>query len=120
MSHAHSGEPKPSDRAATLEEIVDWVLWLCSNRSAYVVGHDLVIDGGLPNVVSTDSSNLVEWDQTVVIVERLVDPRGSSTSRTLRSFRACSTLSLRLRCTRSPCARWPQSGTSAWKLSDGI
>lgn len=39
-------DTNPSGRAATLDEIVEGVLWLCSDRSAYVVGHDLVIDGG--------------------------------------------------------------------------
>lgn len=39
-------DTNPSGRAATLEEIVEGVLWLCSARSTYVVGHDLVIDGG--------------------------------------------------------------------------
>jgi len=36
----------PSGRAATIEEIVDAVLWLASPQAAFVVGHDLVIDGG--------------------------------------------------------------------------
>lgn len=39
-------DTNPSGRPGTLDEIVDAVLWLCSDRSAYVVGHDLVIDGG--------------------------------------------------------------------------
>lgn len=39
-------DTNPSGRAATLDEVVDGVLWLCSERSSYVVGHDLVIDGG--------------------------------------------------------------------------
>lgn len=39
-------EVNPSGRAATVDEIVAAVLWLCSPRSSYVVGHDLVVDGG--------------------------------------------------------------------------
>lgn len=36
----------PSQRVATLDEIAAAALWLCSDAAAYVVGHDLVIDGG--------------------------------------------------------------------------
>lgn len=36
----------PSKRVAKLEEITSAVLWLCSNGAAYMVGQDLVIDGG--------------------------------------------------------------------------
>ncbi|MFB7666981.1 SDR family NAD(P)-dependent oxidoreductase [Kitasatospora sp. NPDC056138] len=36
----------PLGRVATTQEIADGVLWLASDHSRYVVGHDLVIDGG--------------------------------------------------------------------------
>lgn len=36
----------PSGRVANLDEISSAVLWLCSDGAGFVVGHDLVIDGG--------------------------------------------------------------------------
>ncbi len=36
----------PLHRCATPREIAESVLWLCSNRSSFVTGHALVIDGG--------------------------------------------------------------------------
>lgn len=38
---------QPMGRIATPEEIADAVLWLCSDKSSFVTGHALVIDGGL-------------------------------------------------------------------------
>jgi NAD(P)-dependent dehydrogenase (short-subunit alcohol dehydrogenase family) len=37
---------EPVGRMGKPEEIAEAVLWLCSNRAAFVVGHALVIDGG--------------------------------------------------------------------------
>jgi NAD(P)-dependent dehydrogenase (short-subunit alcohol dehydrogenase family) len=43
----------PAKRFATSEEIADAALFLASFRSAYMMGHDLVIDGGLSEVFRT-------------------------------------------------------------------
>lgn len=37
----------PIGRIASVSEIANAVAWLCSPESSYVVGHDLVIDGGV-------------------------------------------------------------------------
>jgi NAD(P)-dependent dehydrogenase (short-subunit alcohol dehydrogenase family) len=37
----------PIRRFAKAEEIAETVLWLCSDASSYVVGHALVVDGGV-------------------------------------------------------------------------
>lgn len=37
----------PQGRVANAEEVAAGVLWLCSDAASYVVGHHLVIDGGL-------------------------------------------------------------------------
>ncbi|MFJ3823378.1 SDR family NAD(P)-dependent oxidoreductase [Streptomyces nodosus] len=37
----------PIARVATTDEIVAAVLWLASDESSFVVGHDLVVDGGV-------------------------------------------------------------------------
>lgn len=40
-------ERVPAGRVGTAEEVAAGILWLCTPESAYVVGIDLVIDGGL-------------------------------------------------------------------------
>ena len=43
---ARMASTNPSRRVASLTEISSAVLWLCSEGAGYVVGQDLVIDGG--------------------------------------------------------------------------
>lgn len=38
---------EPIARMGTPEEIADAVLWLCSDSASFVVGHPLVVDGGM-------------------------------------------------------------------------
>ncbi|MGH3520830.1 MAG: SDR family NAD(P)-dependent oxidoreductase, partial [Haloechinothrix sp.] len=38
---------EPVGRAATPEEIAEAAVWLCSDAASYVVGHVLVVDGGI-------------------------------------------------------------------------
>lgn len=40
------GAGLPIGRIATMAEISNAVLWLASPEASFVVGHDLVIDGG--------------------------------------------------------------------------
>ena len=40
-------DPGLIGRAAAAEEIADAVLWLCSAQASFVIGHPLVVDGGL-------------------------------------------------------------------------
>lgn len=44
--NARIATSNPSKRVAALAEIEQVILWLCSEGAAYIVGHDLVIDGG--------------------------------------------------------------------------
>lgn len=39
-------EMHPLGRIGTPEEVADAVLWLCSDKAAFVTGHSLVLDGG--------------------------------------------------------------------------
>lgn len=39
-------EQLPIGRVGALDEIISTVLWLASDEAAFVVGHDLVVDGG--------------------------------------------------------------------------
>lgn len=43
---ARIASSNPSKRVAKLDEIASAVLWLCSDGAAYMVGQDLVMDGG--------------------------------------------------------------------------
>jgi NAD(P)-dependent dehydrogenase (short-subunit alcohol dehydrogenase family) len=36
----------PIGRIGTSEEIADAVIWLCSSKSSFVIGHSLLVDGG--------------------------------------------------------------------------
>jgi A-factor type gamma-butyrolactone 1'-reductase (1S-forming) len=45
-TQAQYAEGMPIGRICTPEEVADSVLWLCSDKSSFVVGHTLVLDGG--------------------------------------------------------------------------
>lgn len=45
--YAELRERVPAGRVGNAEEVAAGILWLCSDASSYVVGHHLVIDGGL-------------------------------------------------------------------------
>jgi NAD(P)-dependent dehydrogenase (short-subunit alcohol dehydrogenase family) len=38
--------PMPMGRRGTMEEVAEAVIWLCSDKSSYITGHPLVLDGG--------------------------------------------------------------------------
>ena len=38
--------PMPMERRGTMDEVAEAVVWLCSDKSSYTTGHNLVLDGG--------------------------------------------------------------------------
>ena len=38
--------PMPMGRRGTMEEVAEAVVWLVSDKSSYITGHPLVLDGG--------------------------------------------------------------------------
>jgi NAD(P)-dependent dehydrogenase (short-subunit alcohol dehydrogenase family) len=45
-AHAAMAAMHPIGRIGTPEEIADAVIWLCSSKSSFVIGHSLLVDGG--------------------------------------------------------------------------
>lgn len=58
----------PLGRLATPDDIAEGIAYLCSDRAAYVTGHDLVIDGGLTaSVYSTGSPTEPSKEDAVAV-----------------------------------------------------
>ena len=38
---------EPAGRMGTPEEVAEAVVWLCSDAASFVIGHPMVVDGGL-------------------------------------------------------------------------
>ncbi|HIM91055.1 MAG TPA: SDR family oxidoreductase [Dehalococcoidia bacterium] len=38
---------QPMERTGKLEEVAEAVIWLCSNKASFVVGHMMTVDRGL-------------------------------------------------------------------------
>ena len=43
---AAATKESPTGREATPEEVAEAVVWLCSDSASYIIGHNLVVDGG--------------------------------------------------------------------------
>jgi NAD(P)-dependent dehydrogenase (short-subunit alcohol dehydrogenase family) len=42
----HLAEALPIRRLGTPEEVAEVVVWLCSDKASFILGHSVVIDGG--------------------------------------------------------------------------
>lgn len=47
MAQASQNDPHPIGRSANPEEIANAIVWLCSDESTFMIGHNMAIDGGL-------------------------------------------------------------------------
>lgn len=43
----HMTALEPIGRMGTSAEVAEAVVWLCSDAASYVIGHTMVVDGGL-------------------------------------------------------------------------